>query len=353
MGKIDLNERIVEYAVYGGAVLGGGGGGWIEEGLQLGRLALEIGQPLLLTADELNDEDLLVTVAMVGAPAAKDQFVKPVHYAKALELLAQKLGKPIQGIITNENGAGTTVNGWFQSAISGLPVIDNPCNGRAHPTGTMGSLNLTELSDYVSHQAAVGGRGGNYIELSLSGSLEKTASLVRKASVEAGGLVAVARNPVTVAYAKQHGAPGAITQAIEVGEALLNHTGEAAIDAVVTKLGGRVVTIGEVTQFELETTGGFDVGKVWLDDAYEVTFWNEYMTLEKDGERFATFPDLIMTLDARTAKPVVSASIEKGQQLAVIAVSREKLILSTTMFNPKLLQTVEGIVGKPILPALI
>lgn len=340
---------MVEYAVYGGAVLGGGGGGWIEEGLQLGRLAVDIGQPILLTADELQDEDLLVTVSLVGAPAAKDQYVKPIHYAKALELLSRKIDKPIKGIITNENGAGTTVNGWFQSAITGIPVVDIPCNGRAHPTGSMGSMNLSEQANYISHQAAVGGKDSKFMELSVSGTLDKASTLIRKASIDAGGLLAVARNPVPASYAKANGAAGAIQQAIEVGEALLCNTGEKAIGAVVNKLGGTIVTEGTVTAFNLETTGGFDVGTVTINDTYEISFWNEYMTIEKNGQRFGTFPDLIMTLDAKTAEPIVSAAIEKGQQISVIVVPKEKLILSSTMKNEKLMQPVEDIIKKSIL----
>ncbi|GIO69102.1 DUF917 family protein [Paenibacillus sp. FSL M7-1455] len=351
MARIKLDEKMVESAVFGGAVLGGGGGGWIEEGLQIGRLALELGEPELRTIDEFADDDTFVTVSLVGAPGAKDKYLKPIHYARSLEMLARGLGKPISAIHTNENGAGTTVNGWLQSVMTGIPLVDFACNGRAHPTGTMGALNLTEVEDYVSHQTAIGGKGDNYLEFSVSGSLGKAASMVRKASVEAGGLVAVARNPVTAAYARQNGAPGAITQAIEVGEALLGAKGEAAIAAVVDKLGGKVVAAGEVTAFEMETTGGFDVGKVTID-GFEMTFWNEYMTLEKDGERYATFPDLIMTLDAKTARPVVTAALEKGQQLAVIAVPKAKLLLSSTMSNKSLMQPVEDIIKKPILDYL-
>jgi DUF917 family protein len=347
--NMKLNEKMVEYAVYGGAVLGGGGGGWIEEGLKIGRLALEVGQIELTPIDNFDDDDLLVTVSMVGAPAAKDQYVMPIHYAKALEMLSQKIGKPIKGLNTNENGAGTTVNGWFQSAITGIPLVDLACNGRAHPTGAMGSMNLSELEGYVSNQAAAGGKGANYLEMSISGSLERAASMIRKASVEAGGLVAVARNPVTVGYAKKNGAAGAISQAIAVGEALLAHKGEASIESVVSKLGGKVVTSGTVTDFTLETTGGFDVGTLWLDGKYEMTFWNEYMTLEKDGERFGTFPDLIMTLDAKTAKPIVSAAIEKGQQLSVIVVPKQNLLLSSTMRNEKLMKPIEDIIKKSVL----
>lgn len=349
MTTIPLDKQIVEYAVYGGAILGGGGGGWIEQGLEVGRLALEAGDPKLITVDELSDEDLLVTVALVGAPAAKDKYVKPMHYARALDIVARLTGKPIQGLITNENGAETTVNGWFQSALTGIPVIDIPCNGRAHPTGMMGAMNLTEQEEYLSHQGAVGGQGSRYIEIGVSSSLEKSASVVRNASIEAGGVVAVARNPVTVGYAKQNGSPGAILQAIQVGQALLDHKGESAIDAAVKQLGGHVAVTGTVTGFRLETKGGFDVGIVTINDKVELTFWNEYMTLEINGERLASFPDLIMTLDAKTGRPIISAAVEKGQQLAVITVPREKLILSTTMRNPKLLKPVEEIIGKSII----
>jgi DUF917 family protein len=349
MAKIPLDKQSVEYAVYGGAVLGGGGGGWIEDGLQLGHLAVEVGQIDLWTIDELDEDDLLVTVALVGAPGAKERHVKPVHYVKALELLRKQLDRPVQGIITNENGAGTTVNGWFQAAVSGLPVVDCPCNGRAHPTGVMGSLNLSEASDYVSRQVAVGGGAGRYLEVSVAGTLERAATMIRKASVEAGGLMAVARNPVNTAHLKHNGAPGAIRQAMAVGKALCGHRGEAAIAAVVDELGGKVMASGTVTAFSMDTTGGFDVGTVRIDDAYELTFWNEYMTMEREGERLATFPDLIMTLDAKTARPIITAAIVKGQEVCAIAVPRGKLILSTTMRSEKLLKPIEDIVHKPIL----
>jgi DUF917 family protein len=349
MATIQLDKRKMEAAVLGGAVLGGGGGGWIEDGMQLGRLALEVGHPRLVTIDELDDDATIVTVSLVGAPAAPDKYVKPVHYLRALELLSERMGGKIDGIITNENGASTTVNGWFQSAVTGIPVVDAPCNGRAHPTGSMGSMNLSEQSDYVSVQAAAGGRGRNNVELAVSGALDTVSSMIRTVSISAGGMVAVARNPVKAAYVRQNGAPGAIQQAIQVGEALLAHEGEKAVDAVVALLGGNVIAMGEVTGFHLETTGGFDVGRV-IVGACELTFWNEYMTAEINGERLATFPDLIMTFDAESGRPLVSAAVTRGQKVAVIAVPKENLRLGSTMRNKNLIQPIEKIIGKPVLP---
>lgn len=349
MAVVKVTESIVKAAVYGGGVLGGGGGGWIDEGLALGKLALAAGTPNIITLDELSDDDIVVTVALVGAPAAKNDFFKPEYYVRALELLSEKLGKKISGIITNENGPGTTVNGWYQAAVTGIPIVDAPCNGRAHPTGSMGSMNLHENKEYVSVQAAVGGDEHHYLELCTAGSLDKVSSLIRAASVQAGGLVAVARNPVEVSYVKKHGAPGAINQAIKVGEVLLANQGMQAVDAVTKELGGEVICAGEVSDYTLETKNGFDIGAVMIKGEYELTFWNEYMTLEKNGERLSSFPDLIMTLDVETGSPVISASIQKGQHVAVISVPKENLFLSSTMKNHNLLKAIEENINKPIL----
>ncbi|MFM1655095.1 DUF917 domain-containing protein [Brevibacillus sp. B_LB10_24] len=351
MARRLLTQEDANAAVIGGAVLGGGGGGWIDQGETIGKLAVEMGTPSLITPDELNDDDLLVTVALVGAPAAKDQYVKPVHYVQAIEQLQTYLGKEIAGIITNENGAGTTVNGWIQSAILGIPVVDAPCNGRAHPTGVMGSVGLDRLPGYTSVQTAVGGYQERFVEMVISGSLSTCASMVRKVSVEAGGLVAVARNPFTVGYAKKHCAVGAIEQAINLGKRMLEKQqqgGRAVIEAVVDYLGGQIVTEGTVETVELKTEGGFDVGFVKLG-SYEMTFWNEYMTLEHNGQRLGTFPDLIMTLDLATGRPIITAEISQGQDVAVISVPKEKLSLGAGMRDQALFKPVEEIVNKEII----
>lgn len=56
---------------------------------------------------------------------------------------------------------------------------------------------------------------------------------------------------------------------------------------------------GPVQNFSIETTGGFDVGYATVDGC-DMTFWNEYATVEKDGERLATFQ--ILNHDDQTAK---------------------------------------------------
>ncbi|MCL6633544.1 MAG: DUF917 family protein [Alicyclobacillus herbarius] len=348
----ELTVQDVEHAVIGGALLGGGGGGWPDEGRAIGRMATELGNPMLAALDEFDDNDLLVTVALVGAPAAKEKYVKPVHYVRAIEMLESQLDRPVAGIITNENGPGTTVNGWLQSAMLGVPVVDAPCNGRAHPTGVMGSIGLHKQQGYTSVQAAVGGAGERKLEMVISGSLAAVSGMIREASVRAGGLVAVARNPVTVRYAREHCALGGVSQTIELGKRMVDaqHAGgQAVIDAALAFLGGDVVHMGVVDFVNLETRGGFDVGTVRIGNV-ELTFWNEYMTLEQDGRRLATFPDLIMTIDRHTGQPVITAEISMGREVAVVRVPKERLKLGGGMRDPALFRAVETTIGKQVIP---
>lgn len=153
-----LTRRDAKNAVYGGCILGGGGGGWINDGLEKTKLAFKIGSPELITVDELQDSDYVACVSLVGAPSAKELYIDSEQLIATVERMQKEFEKPIKALMTNENGAATTINGWLQAAATGLPFLDAPCNGRAHPTGSMGSLNLSEVEDYVSIQAFAGGK---------------------------------------------------------------------------------------------------------------------------------------------------------------------------------------------------
>lgn len=344
--------ELVEALALGGSVLGGGGGGSLEEGLKLGKLALEMGEPKIIPLDELDPAATVVTVAAVGAPAAEDHYVKPVHYVNAVKMLIGAFKTPTQGLITNEMGGMASLNGLIQSAVLGLPVVDAPGNGRAHPLSTMGAMGLEKLPDYVAVQSACGGdpTRGRYMELLVRGNLRRCSALVRQASIQAGGIVAVARNPVSAAYLKEHAAVGAMEQAISLGKVVMRseRQGLTVEEEVARQLGGEVVAKGRVTQVELTTKGGFDLGTVQVEREYELVFWNEYMLLEAGGERLYTFPDLIATFDLARNRPVASAEIEQGMKVAIVVAKKERLILGQGMHAVELFQEVEQAIGRPI-----
>ncbi|MCC0651540.1 MULTISPECIES: DUF917 domain-containing protein [unclassified Clostridioides] len=348
-----LTKEILEYALIGGTILGGGGGGAKESGREMGEYALQHGFPNLISIDELHDDAIVLNVSAVGAPAAPLKYADNDDYINTVKIFIDKLGLDIQGIITNENGGCATINGWIQSSVLKIPLIDAPCNGRAHPTGLMGSLGLHRDKTYKSYQAVSGGNPelDNHIEGFVEGSLNKTAGLVRQCAVAAEGLVAVARNPVKASVVKENAAIGGISHAIDLGREFylgLEISKDKAINNVVEFLNGDVVSEGTIEILELETTGGFDVGKL-IVNGYEVTFWNEYMTIEKENNRIATFPDLIMTFDKNTGMPVTSAEIREGQEIVLIKTSKENLKLSITMTQEELLKDIEDILNKKII----
>ena len=353
MAKLNLTMEHLEAAVLGGCVLGGGGGGSMEKGLRTAKLGLELAPVTLVDPEDLDEDTVLVNVSNVGAPSAADAWVEPMDNGRVVKVLCEKMGIRAGGIITNEAGGSASVNGWLQSALLGLPVVDAPCNGRAHPTGVMGSMGLHKIPDYYSFQAAVGGKreNGRRIEMAAGGSLSRVARLVRETAVEADGLVAVARNPVTLAYAKENGACGAVRQAIELGLAMMEAKAQGAcavLNAVCSFLGANILVNAKVEQVDLRCGGGFDTGVIKVGDV-ELTFWNEYMTAEKNGERIATFPDLIMTFDAETGTPVTSAEIREGMTAAVIVADKSKIKLGAGMMDPELFIPCEKAVEKEMI----
>lgn len=346
----ELNEKDLLNAIYGGCILGGGGGGAIELGLEYGKAALDKAEILLAKIEEFKDEDLIINVSLIGAPAAKDKYVDESDYKYTIESIQNELGKEIKAIFTNENGGGASVNGWIQAAISSLPILDTIGNGRAHPTGIMGSLNLHKDSNYESIQSFSGGdpKLGNKVSGVTRGNINKVAKVVRNAADAAGGLVAVARNPITIKHLKDNGAIEALTKAIELGKIFNNSDLEDRIDKICEFLSANIITEGAVKNYNIETEGGFDLGSLDINNV-NLTFWNEYMTAEKSNERIFTFPDLLMTFDAKTKMPVTSAEIKNGQEIILIGTSKENLSLASPMFEEDLLKEVGVIINKEML----
>src|SRR5205823_9896297 len=105
----------------------------------------------------------------------------------------------------------------------GMPVIDAAGNGRAQPTGKFGSMGLLGRPGYQTIQTAAGGNRAMdaYLEVTVRGSVATTDNMLRAASLQSGGFIAAARNPVPASYVKQHAAVGAISYAMRLGEAML------------------------------------------------------------------------------------------------------------------------------------
>jgi DUF917 family protein len=78
---------------------------------------------------------------------------------------------------------------------------------------------------------------------------------------------------------------------------------------------------------------------------------NEYMTLEKDGERLATFPDLVTTFTGE-GDPVTSAGLAKGQTVYVVNVPKENILVGDGNRYSENYEVVEAALGRPMVKHL-
>ncbi len=350
MRELDLNA--VQAAVAGGSVLAAGGGGWVQHGILVGTTAVQYGTPRLVTLEELDPDALLATVSAIGAPAAAGWEMRPGDYVRALELLIEAVDEPIVGTVTAQNGSSTTCNGWVASAVLGTVVVDAAGDGRAHPTGKMGSFGLAADDDYRTVQAVAGGnRSQNrYLEVVTRGTVRHTADVLRTASEQSGGFIAAARNPLPASFVAQHAAVGAISFALSLGESILAAEPDGAdsvIETTAEHLRGRILVRGRVRRRELRTENAFDIGAIDVGEL-ELGFVNEYLTAESAGERLATFPDVLATLSLATGRIISIADIREGDEVAVLHVPTAQIPLGDGVREPSVYPEVEAMLGKPL-----
>lgn len=351
-----LTRQTAVQALLGGALLGGGGGGLLDQGMDaLKQVFSYTNELMLLEPSELSDDAVVANVSTLGAPSAFDAHLTPEHWKTALKDFTAACGCEIAGFTSCENGAASTANGWLLSALTGIPLVDAPSNGRAHPTGTMGSIGLNTLDGYVSIQTACGGAGKKYTEVTARGALESVSHVIRQSAVAAGGMVGVVRNPVSVRYLKAHAAVGAIADAIRLGGLYQEMAGKGIktlVSALETEYDARLLLNGKIENYSLQMQGGYDVGTFAVVEEnrkrqISLTFWNEFMSAEDEsGNRLATFPDLIFALDTESCEVVSTAQAFDGRKVCVMVIPKEKLILGYGMRQKKLFEEAQGVIGK-------
>ena len=344
-------------AIWGGSVLACGGGGWVAHGELMAEMATRLGTPILCSVDEIPDDALVATVTAIGAPGAPDWEIQPRDYVNALKLLMDHAPGPVVAVLTAQNGASTTLNGWIQSAMLGVKVLDAAGDVRAHPTGKLGGMGLTERPGYETVQAVAGGNRKLHGELRLvaQGSIVTTSNVLRDVSVRVGGFIAAARNPVEAAWVKQHGAIGAVTFALDLGKAMRaaeSSGAQAIIDATCKQTGGTILATGPARIKEpMRTEGGFDHGTFEVG-GLTLRYLNEYMTVDRKSERLGTYPDVITTLSTRTGRPATISEIREGDPLAVFHIQRGLIPLSSSTKDRTALAEVERIMGVDLISAV-
>ncbi|PSL39079.1 hypothetical protein CLV49_2711 [Labedella gwakjiensis] len=306
----------------GAAVLGTGGGGDPYIGSLLARQALNQHGPVtVVDLDDVPDDALVLTVAMMGAPTVMVEKLPSLDEVVAPVLaLGASLGRPVTHIACAEVGGVNSTIPVAAAAALGLPLIDGDGMGRAFPELQMV---LPTLYDVTASPLAFSDEKGNVGVLNTVDN-HWTERIARVACVEMGCSIMIAGFPMDGATARAALVGGTLRHSVEIGvgieEARTSKTDPVA--RTVGVLGGRELFAGKVADVERATTTGFARGRARVDgtgSSLELSFQNEHLIARIDGTVVVTTPDLIIVLDHESGEPITTEGLRYGQRVRVIA----------------------------------
>jgi uncharacterized protein len=315
-----VQEHDLEAIALGGAYLGTGGGGDPYIGKLMAQAALrEYGPVKVMTADEVDDDTLCISVFMMGAPTVMlEKLPSGTEVLKALHELEQFLGRKAGAILCVEAGGLNSTIPYMVAAVTGLPLVDGDGMGRAFPELQMVSFTLHGIA--ASPLVLADDKGNSSLFSAVSNLW--TEKMARAVTIQMGGAALVAAYAMSGKQMKQALLHGTMTQIRTIGETILSERARSrhAGQALREKLGGTHLFTGRVVDVERKTIGGFARGKLILrgvdrfkGQRFAVHFQNEFLLAEgENGETLWATPDLICALDADMGLPVTTEQMRYG-----------------------------------------
>lgn len=326
-----LPEDLVDMA-RGATFLGTGGGGDPYIGRQLAANAIrEFGIPQIISADDLDDEAFVCTVAMLGAPTVLgEKAACGDEIDRVVRLLERYQGRKIDALMPIEIGGLNSMMPIMAAARLKLPLVDADGMGRAFPELQMTSFNIYGIS---CTPAAIADEHLNSMVVE-AGSAKRAEDLVRVASIEMGCSILISCYSMTGREVKRTAVKGTMSLALEIGRTIARgrRNGDP-LGALIGYLNSttyygpiNMLLAGKVVDLRRDTAGGFSVGHCLLEALdgsrrrMEVTFQNEHLVVRENGEVRAVVPDLICMVDSESIEPIPVDALKYGQRIKLLAV---------------------------------
>lgn len=333
----NLSKQDLHDILKGCTILGTGGGGSLEEGLELVDKALADGKEFkLVDLDEVPDEGLVISPYMCGSisPVTEEQEkkysslprIKEEQTLRAFKALEDYLEKEIYGVISCELGGGNTAEALYVGAVMGRAIVDGDPAGRSLPELQQSTFFINGIT---IDPVAVANEFGDVAVFTSVVDDFRAEVLIRALAVVSNNAVGVAGHMAEGSKLKKSVIPGAITYAMDIGRAHRKAKSEGTEPAMA--IGGALLFRGKVKQYEWRDEAGFTYGEVHLDgygdysgSNYRVWFKNENIMTWKDGKVDVTVPDLVCIFDDQRGEPVINPYYQKGMPLTVIGLPAAK-----------------------------
>jgi DUF917 family protein len=331
----ELNKQEIIDIIYGCTILGTGGGGSLQGGLDIIEEDIESGKKFMLASlDEIPDDAYIASPYELGsiAPLSDEEKKKyeglpKIEVSKAMlafQTMEKYYGKEFYGLIATELGAENTADFLHVCAQVGKVIVDGDPAGRSVPELQHSTF---FVNDVPSVPIAVATEFGDTAVLTNVANDERAEALIRPMAVASKGLIGVVDHPTTGKVVKKSVIPNSISYSLSVGKALREslEKNEDPADNIVAAGGGKMLFRGKVSKHSFEDKDGFTFGETEIagdgdyeGHVYKVWYKNEHIVSYLDGEIDVTVPDLICIIDGEGV-PVTNPYYEDGQELVVFA----------------------------------
>ncbi len=322
-----LNAQEVEDIAIGSAVLGTGGGGDPYLGKLVAIQAIKEHGPLkLITADELDDEDMVVHPFLIGSPVPLiEKFAMGQEQVRAFDAINQFLEGRVKAVMPIEIGGANSMVPFALGALKGLPVVDGDGMGRAFPEVQLVTFTLYGIT---ASPMSLADERGNTVVLSTVDNVWAE-RFGRSVCIDMGAIAAGTAYPITARQLKEAAILGSLTYAESIGRAIreAKQAKTDPVQAVLQVTAGVELFRGKIADVQRRITGGFAKGWAILEgfEGYagsqlRIEFQNENLVALQDGEALATVPDLITVLDLETGQPITTEALRYGFRVVVLGI---------------------------------
>jgi len=342
-------EQDVKDLIRGLTLMGTGGGGRPDLGMEYLLPHVQSGKPIELTPPEaIPDDAWTCSVFGMGSIAPQrtlspserrelgyGDWIIPKPMVEAVRELESYTGYRIEAIVPFELGAGNTTAPADAALRLGVKIIDGDYAGRAIPELAQ---TTPALRGHTFEPGAICDPWGNVLILKKAASLPvaerlgKMISIVTKlpdikAPCAHAGFLLKGREMKNLII------PGGVSRSLEIGRRIRRalEKGEDPSAAAAEAMSGWVIFRGRVSRKEWESREGYMFGTTTIDGigphqgkTLKIWFKNENHVTWLDEKPFVTSPDLIAVMDLESGEPYTNTVLEEGMSVAVLAAAADE-----------------------------
>lgn len=330
----EVTDADLDAIEIGAAILGTGGGGNPYIGKLRCREQLKMGRKIpVIPLAELPDEALVVSLGGIGAPVVGvEKIEEGEECLRALRAIEKELGVKVDALISAEIGGANSMEPMLTAAQAGLPVVDGDGMGRAFP-----EMQMCTWSIYGHREApgAMADEKGNIVVIRDTPDDVWLERIARAVVVSMGAAAGLATQPMRGEFVKRAAVPNTITQALNLGRAVLkaHETNADPVQTVIDQERGRLLMTAKIVDLQRHLKGGFAVGHMTLEgfgdfdgDKGRIDLQNEFLVFRRNETVEICTPDLIVVLDSDTGLPITTEMLRYGQRIAVLGLPAHPLM---------------------------